>query len=68
MGISSALHVVDESFISMVVLSATAATAIVTGVVLSICWLKEKFVWQYDLAAIFCMTVGCVLMIIQCNK
>jgi hypothetical protein len=59
---------VDEAFLSLVVLSATNATAIVSGVLLSIFWLKEVFIWQFDVCAITLITMGSLAMILQADK
>jgi hypothetical protein len=66
--VNSLLHVVDEAFVPLVVLSASGATAIVAGVMLSIFWLKEMFIWQYDVTAIVLILLGCAGIIASANK
>ena len=66
--VNSLLHVVDEAFVPLVVLSASGATAIVAGVMLSIFWLKEMFIWQYDVTAIVLILLGCAGIIVSANK
>lgn len=62
------MHMVDETFVPLVVLAATNATAIVSGVLLSIFWLKEVFVWQYDVIGITIIVSGSVTMILLADK
>ena len=66
--VNSLLHVVDEAFVPLVVISASGATAIVAGVMLSIFWLKEMFIWQYDVTAIVLILLGCAGIIVSANK
>ena len=42
---ASFLHVTLQAFMSIIILSATSASCIICGVLLSIFWLKEQFVW-----------------------
>jgi len=62
------MHMVDETFIPLVVCAATNATAIVSGVLFSIFWLKEVFVWQYDVIGITIIVSGSVTMILLADK
>jgi len=59
---------IDEAYVPLVVLSATNATSIVTGVLLSIFWLKEVFIWQYDVSGISIIILGSVAMILLADK
>lgn len=45
MVVANGIHLIAAALISIIVISATKATGIVSGVILSIFWLKEKFVW-----------------------
>lgn len=65
---SSLLHMLDEAYLPLVVLSATNATSIVIGVLLSIFWLKEVFIWQYDVSGISIIILGSVAMILLADK
>lgn len=55
------------AYVSLVLLSSVEAIAIVTGVVLSITWLKEPFVWQYDVPGITIVIIGCALVVVLVN-
>ena len=68
MSTCSLLHMIDEAYVPLVVLSATNATSIVTGVMLSIFWLKEVFIWQYDVSGISIIILGSVAMILLADK
>jgi uncharacterized protein (DUF486 family) len=59
---------VDAALVTIMIIAASKASAIISGVLLSIFWLKEKYVWQYDLTAIIIMIAGSVTMIIQADK
>jgi len=63
--ISCTIHVALQAFMSVILLSATCVTSLVFGVILAIVWLKEQFVWQYDVAALTLMIGGCVSMVLQ---
>lgn len=43
-------------------------TSIVSGVILSVCWLKEPFYAAYDVPAICLMVIGSVCLILITNK
>lgn len=43
--VASFIHVTLQAFMSIIILSATSVSSIVAGVLLSIFWLKEQFVW-----------------------
>ena len=43
--VASMIHVTLQAFMSIILLSATSVSSIVVGVLLSIFWLKEQFVW-----------------------
>jgi hypothetical protein len=62
--VANGIHLVDAALIPIIVISASKATGIISGVVLSILWLKETFVWQFDVPAIALMTIGSVTMIL----
>ena len=66
--VANGIHAIDLALISIIVISASKATGIVSGVVLSIFWLKEQFVWQFDVPAILLMTIGSVTMILQADR
>ena len=55
-------------FADLVLLASNSATAIVTSAIFSICLLGEKFMWKYDLTALFLIILGNTLTIIQSNK
>ena len=55
-------------FADLVLLASNSATAIVTSACFSICLLGEKFMWKYDLTALFLIILGNTLTIIQSNK
>ncbi len=59
---------IDEAYVPLVVLSTTNATSIVTGVLLSIFWLKEVFIWQYDVSGISIIILGSLAMILLADK
>jgi len=62
------MHIVDEAFVPLVLLSTGSATAIISGVLLSIFWLKEVFVWQYDVTAITIIICGAITMVLLADK
>lgn len=62
--ISCTIHVSLQAFMSVILLSATSVTSLVAGVILSILWLKEQFVWQYDVASLTFMIGGSVSMVL----
>jgi len=68
MAIGNGIYLVTATLISLIVYSATSVTGIVSGVILSIFWLKEKFVWQFDVPAILLMILGSVTMTLQADK
>ena len=55
-------------FADLVLLASNSATAIVTSAIFSICLLGEKFMWKYDLTALFLIILGNTLTIVQSNK
>ena len=55
-------------FADLVLLASNSATAIVTSACFSICLLGEKFMWKYDLTALFLIILGNTLTIVQSNK
>ena len=52
-------------FADLTLLTSNAATGIMVSAFLSITFLGEKFVWKYDLTAVFLIVTGSVLIIIQ---
>lgn len=54
-------------YIDLTLISANAATDILATIVLSVWLLKEKFIWRYDLPALFFFVVGGVLIVISAN-
>lgn len=64
----SAVNVICIPYMDMALLSTTQATAIISGVIFSIVWLKEPVVCKYDVPALTIMTLGGVLLGIQTNK
>ena len=52
-------------FADLTLLTSNAATGIMFSAFLSITFLGEKFVWKYDLTAVFLIVTGSVLIIIQ---
>ena len=57
---TSSLTVIGEAYVSLILSSSTEATALISGVLLSILWLGEKFYPQYDIPALTLITVGCL--------
>ena len=55
------------AYVSLVLLSSVEAVAITTGVLLSIFWLKEPFVWYYDIPGITIIIMGCILVVLLVN-
>ena len=55
-------------FADLVLLASNSATAIIASSLLAICILGEKFVWKYDLTAIFLIIIGNTLTIVLSNK
>ena len=55
-------------FADLVLLASNSATAIIGSSLLSICLLGERFLWKYDLTAMFFIILGCTLSIVQSNK
>ena len=55
-------------FCDLVLMSSSSAAAIIFGVILSVFWLNEPFVWQYDMTAILVILLGSVLTVLQSNK
>ena len=55
-------------FADMVLLTCNSATAILVSSGLAICLLGEKFVWKYDLTALFLYIIGGTLTIVQANR
>lgn len=43
--VASFIHVTLQAYMSIIILSATSASCIICGVLLSIFWLKEQYVW-----------------------
>lgn len=66
--ISALTHLAVLPFCDMTLLSTTQATAIVSGVLLSIFWLKEPLVPKYDLPALSLMIVGGISIVAFTNK
>ena len=54
-------------FIDLTLISCNSATAIIANIVLSVKILDEKFVWQYDLTAMFFIIAGTMSIIFQAN-
>ena len=55
-------------FADLVLLASNSATAIIASSVIAICVLGEKFIWKYDLTALFLIILGNTLTIVQSNK
>ena len=65
---SSALMVLILPFCDLVLMSSSSAAAIMFGVILSVFWLNETFVWRYDMTAVLVIILGSVLTVLQSNK
>jgi len=63
--IACLIYATTQTFMSIILSSVTSVTSLVAGVILSIVWLKEQFVWQYDVAALTLMIGGVVSMVLQ---
>ena len=59
MGLGSAAHLIFLPFCPLVLLAMNSATAIVMSAGLAMCFLGERLVWRYDLAAFTFILVGC---------
>ena len=55
-------------FGDLVLLSTTNMFAIIISITLSVIFLNEKFIWQYDMPAFFLMGLGSFTIIILSNK
>ena len=55
-------------FADLVLLAANSASAILTSSLLAVCLLGEKFLWKYDLIALFLIITGNTLNIIQSHQ
>lgn len=55
-------------FCDLVLMSSSSAAAIIFGVILSVFWLNETFVWRYDMTAVLVIILGSFLTVLQSNK
>ena len=62
------LSVVCAAFISILLYSTTVATAIASAVILSCCWLKEKFYPKFDIPALSLVVGGCLGILLLANR
>jgi len=62
------LHLVVLPFAGLVLLACNSATAIVISSIFAVCLLGEKFMWKYDLTALFLIIAGNTLTILQSNR
>ena len=60
-------HSLIVPFCDLTLLSCNAATAIIVNMLLSIHVLGEKFIWQYDLVAMFLIATGSVTIVINAH-
>jgi hypothetical protein len=60
---ATSLNRIGEFYVSLVLASSTEATSIISGVILSIYWLDDKFYPMYDVPPLTIITVGCVTIL-----
>ena len=60
-------HIYMVRFLDLTLISANTAVNIVAAIVLSTNILGERFIWQYDLVALFLISLGCALIVINAN-
>lgn len=54
-------------FVDLTLISCNCASAIVFNMLLSVFYLGEKFVWQYDLFALLFIITGTVMIALTAN-
>lgn len=64
---TGAAHCAVLPFADLVLLSTNCAWAIVFGQILSVAVLKERFMWRYDLPALFLVITGCLTIVFNAN-
>lgn len=67
MVIGQILHIVVLPFCDLVVLSTDTAQAILFSNLLSVLYLKEKFLWRFDGPAMFLIVIGSIIIVSLSN-
>ena len=60
-------HVFLIQYLDLTLIAAGSCIAIGSAVVISIVFLGEKFIWQYDLVAFILITIGCGTIVTNAN-
>lgn len=68
MTIASILRIAVLPYADLVILSCSSATGIIFAIILSVTYLREKFVVSKDLPAILLILCGCITTVIFSNK
>ena len=65
--LTSATQSLVLPYIDMTLISCNAATAIIVNMILSTKVLGEKFIWKYDLTAMFFIAIGTITIVLQAH-